>query len=132
MLVCFLQVLFNAATYQKEAADCCYDLIKSYLFHIDLHLREWLTILAACLPVAAAIGGLALDDDALAAKRTWFANHWVGSWSRLSRSILRICILCCCLIGFLGWSLSGSRFLGSRFLLEVFLCHDGHSPVAVV
>ena len=62
--------------------------------------------MAACLPVAAAIGGLALDDDALAAKRTWFANHWVGCRSWLSRSILRICILCCSLIGFLGRSLS--------------------------
>ena len=31
-------------------------------------------------------GGLALDDDALTTERTWFANHWVGSWSWLSRS----------------------------------------------
>ena len=85
--------------------------------------------MAACLPVAAAIGGLALDDDALAAKRTWLANHWVG-WSLRSRSRLG-CILSSCLL-FLGWSFLGWSFLGSRFLLEVFLCHDGHSPVAVV
>ena len=39
-----------------------------------------MAILAAGFPVAATIGGLALDDDALAAERAWFAYHWV-SWS---------------------------------------------------
>ena len=42
-----------------------------------LHLRERLTILATCFPVAAAIGRLALDDDSLATKRTWLAYQWV-------------------------------------------------------
>ena len=41
---------------QKEAVSAAY-----------LNASEWML----CLPVAAAIGGLALDDDALAAERTW-------------------------------------------------------------
>ena len=89
------------------------------LSYILLHLREWLAVLAAGFPVAATVGGLALDDDTLAAERTWFAYQWVGFILFLGWSLLRFWFLC-------------RRFLLFRFFLEIFLCHDGDSSAAVI
>ena len=106
---------------KDTAADDVFILMRIPLFDRDAEL-------AAILPFATAIGGLALDDMALATEWTDLTNQGIGAYFRDGGGGNLNGITG----GFLLGRFFGRSLLAGWFLLQVLIGRDGDMAVAVV